>query len=312
MTQVLDIVRKSLVDIGAIAQGEPLTPDIGNDAFDTLNDMLDQWSNSPQMIFCQQEVIHELVASQIAYTIGSSGDVGCSFTGSIAGDLLTVSAVASGALSVGQVINGVLSGTTITSYGTATGGSSLGTYYINLSQTVGSRALTSSGVRPVRINAAFVRLFNSISGTLDYPVRILTAEQYSNVGIKTLPGPWPDSLYYQPSEPLGVIYYYPAPGQGELHLFCDTVLNRFSTLNDTVTLPQGYVMALRWNLAELLQPSFGKADPTQIGMIAEFARRGRAYIKRTNMQPAKVSQIDPRLMTSQVRDAGWILSGGFS
>jgi hypothetical protein len=69
------------------------------------------------------------------------------FTGSISGTTLTVTAVASGTIKVGQWISG--SGitaspqTTITALGTGTGGT--GTYTVNQSQTVASTTITSNG-----------------------------------------------------------------------------------------------------------------------------------------------------------------------
>jgi hypothetical protein len=68
-----------------------------------------------------------------------------SFTGSISGTTLTVSAVASGkAIAVGDHIGGtgVTAETTVSSLGTGTGG--VGTYNVNNSQTVGSESMTSS------------------------------------------------------------------------------------------------------------------------------------------------------------------------
>lgn len=66
------------------------------------------------------------------------------FTASIATTVLTVSAVASGTLAIGQTITGtgVTAGTTIVSLGTGTGGT--GTYNISTSQTVSSVAMTST------------------------------------------------------------------------------------------------------------------------------------------------------------------------
>lgn len=69
-----------------------------------------------------------------------------SFTGSIATTTLTVSAVSSGTIRVGDRIRdaavGVTAETYITAYGTGTGGT--GTYTVSKSQTVASRALTSN------------------------------------------------------------------------------------------------------------------------------------------------------------------------
>jgi hypothetical protein len=68
-----------------------------------------------------------------------------SFTGSISGTTLTVTAVASGTLALGQPISGsgVASGTVLTALGTGTGGT--GTYTVNNSQTVASEAMTATG-----------------------------------------------------------------------------------------------------------------------------------------------------------------------
>ena len=65
-------------------------------------------------------------------------------TGSISGTTLTVSAVGSGSLIVGQTLSGtgVNSTTTITGYGTGTGGT--GTYTVSYSQTVNSTTITAT------------------------------------------------------------------------------------------------------------------------------------------------------------------------
>ena len=321
MTQPLDLISGALLDIGARAAGEVAPPEDVNEAFILLNQMLDQWSNESMMVFAKQEVIHNVVGGTYQYTIGPGGNVGCSFTGSIApdvngtGGILTVSAITSGALSVGQTISGVLSGTAITAYGTARGGSgtsALGTYYVNLSQTVVSTALTSYAVRPLKINSAFVRIVNSITGTLDYPVAVINIEKYEQIGIKTLPGPWPKAVYYQPTEPVGMLNYWPNPNQSnEMHLICDTVLNKFQTVNDSVILPNGMEAAIRVCLAERLMPSYGKRDQALIAMITGYAKNARSLIKRTNMAPPQTASYDSTLLAGRIVDAGFIVNGGF-
>lgn len=66
-------------------------------------------------------------------------------TGSISGTTLTVTAVTSGTISIGQSVTGagVTAGTLITAFGT--GGGLLGTYTVNISQTVGSTTITTTG-----------------------------------------------------------------------------------------------------------------------------------------------------------------------
>jgi hypothetical protein len=243
--------------------------------------------------------------------------VQCVFVGSTSGTTLTVTSITSGAFSVGQILtgNGVSANTAITSYGTGRGGNGTaaqGTYSIQLSQTLASGTFTSYAPRPLRINSAIVRITTAIGGTLDYNVRPISLEDYEKIGLKALAGPWPRVLYYQPSEPLGIINYWPNPNQAsEMHLFVDTVLNQFQTLTDTVTLPQGSNLAIRFSLAELLMPDYGKADQGQVEMITAQAAVGRAWLKRMNMQPIQTVSFDPVLMQQKRRDAGWINYGGF-
>jgi hypothetical protein len=79
------------------------------------------------------------------------------FTASISGTTMTVTAVASGALAVGQTVNGsgVTANTTITALGTGTGGT--GTYTVNQSQTVSSSSLTTARIGYIRYNTTLTR-----------------------------------------------------------------------------------------------------------------------------------------------------------
>jgi hypothetical protein len=261
------------------------------------------------------------------YTLSSSNTTPTpAFTGSISGTTLTVSAISAGYLGVGSVIagTGVTVGTAITAFVSASGG--VGTYTVSVSQTVGSVAMTGTITpfpisayyeRPLSIESGFVRVAtmqggSSIAGGyLDYPLSILSLEEYESIGIKQLSGPWAKAIYYQPSELLGTIYVYPNPSQGELHLFTQTIFREFSSLNDTIQLPQGYNMALRWCLAERLLPMFGKVNQVQIAMINAYSGQAKATVKRTNMRPAQISRYPDSLMVGRARDAGFIMDGGF-
>jgi hypothetical protein len=121
--------------------------------------------------------------SQTAYTNNSTGAVqfgsnwtGASVTGSIAanvvtgaiaGQVLTVSAVTSGTLAVGQTISGtgITSGTTITALGTGTGGT--GTYTVSVSQTAASTTVTASGgtLTVTAVASGTLGLGDALSGT---------------------------------------------------------------------------------------------------------------------------------------------------
>lgn len=321
MTQPIDIISRALKDIGALEAGETPAPADAQDAFDMLNDMLDQWSNEQMMVFYKTEIIFTLTAGQTQYTIGPGGQIGGTLTGSISGTTLTVTDVSDGAIALGMTLSGagIAAGTKIVRFGSGAGGNvnSDGTYTVNISQTVASTTISAFYERPLSINSAFVRVNTNengqpiLNGGLDYPITILNLENYELIGLKTLNGPWPRALYYQPSETLGTITVWPNPSQGEMHIFADTLFQRFGSINDEIIIPQGYFMALRWCLAERLMPMYGKASPTQIQMINGFAGHAKATIKRTNMRPVQVARFEDTLIVGKRADAGWILTGGF-
>lgn len=304
--------------IGALATGETPTADEANDGLELLNGFLDYCSNEHLLVFCIQEVIHELTGGQYIYTIGSpQSNVGFGATASISGTVLTVTALLSGAISVGQILSGstTTTGTAITSLGTGVGGNgsgALGTYNVQISQTVGSTTISGYAPRPVRINSAFVRVVSSIGGVLDYPVAVLTDEEYELIGLKAMSGPWPRALYYQPSMPTGTLYYWPNPSSGEMHLFCDTILNKFVSLTETIAFPPGYELFLRFNFAEFLLTEYPRTDPGIATQVREMASRTRASLKRTNMNPQQAARFDDLLIAGKRKDAGWILHGGFN
>lgn len=92
-----------------------------------------------------QKVFANLLNGGIA--AGAAGTVlndGAVVTAAISGTTMTVSAVTSGSLAVGQMITGagVTPGTYVTALGTGSGGT--GTYTVSVSQTVASSALTTT------------------------------------------------------------------------------------------------------------------------------------------------------------------------
>jgi hypothetical protein len=325
MTMPIDIISRALKDIGALEAGETPTPDAAQDAFDMLNDMIDQWSNENMMVFNVTEIIFPVIPGQVQYTIGPNPStqnfIGASFTGSISGNILTVTGINSGAVAQGQTLSGtgITAGTKITQFLTGAGGNvnEVGTYLLNISQSVASTTITAYYQKPLSIDSAFVRINTTsngqpvLNGGLDYPVSILALQNYEMIGLKTLNGPWPKALYYNPGEDSGNLFVWPNPAQCEMHLFANTLFSRYDSLNSPVVLPQGYAMALRWCLAERLMPMYGKASQTQIAMIQKFAAQGKSTVKRTNMTPLQTSNYPDSLLTTKAKDAGWILSGGF-
>jgi hypothetical protein len=320
-----DIVSRALKDIGALESGETPTPDAALDAFEMMNDMIDQWSNENMMVFNVTEIICPVISGQTQYTIGPNPStqnfIGASFTGSISGTTLTVTGIASGAIAQGQTLSGtgITAGTKITQFLTGAGGNinEVGTYQLNISQTVASTSITAYYQKPLNIDSAFVRVNTTSNGQpitgggLDYPMSVLALQDYEMIGLKTLSGPWPKAVYFNAGSDSGNLFIWPSPSQGELHLFANTLFSRYDSMYEDLTLPQGYAMCLRWCLAERLMPMYGKASPTQITMIQTFAGQAKATLKRTNMSPLQTARYPDALLTGRAKDAGWILTGGF-
>jgi hypothetical protein len=321
MTTPFDIITRAMKDIGAVAAGEVPTADEAQDALDMFNDMLGQWSNENMMVFYKTEMIFKTVQNTTQYTLGPGGSVGASFTGSIAGNVLTVTAITAGGITMGMTLSGtgITPGTKIVAFNSGAGGNvnEAGTYTVSISQTVSSTTISAYYERPLTIDSGFVRVATTQGGTnvaggyLDYPLAMLSLEEYESLGIKQLNGPWAKMIYYMPAETLGTVYVFPNPSQGELHLFTTTIFREFQNLTDTITFPQGYNMALRWCLAERLMPMYGKVNQTQIAMINAFAAQGKSTIKRTNMKPPQVARYPDSLLMGKAKDAGFILDGGF-
>jgi hypothetical protein len=320
-----DIVSRALKDIGALEAGETPSPDAALDAFEMMNDMIDQWSNENMMVFNVTEIICPVISGQTQYTIGPNPStqnfIGASFTGSIAGNILTVTGINSGALAQGQTLSGtgITAGTKITQFLTGAGGNinETGTYQVNINQTVASTTITAYYQKPLNIDSAFVRVNTTSNGQpitgggLDYPMSVLALQDYEMIGLKTLSGPWPKAVYFNAGSDSGNLFIWPSPSQGELHLFANTLFSRYESMYEDLVLPQGYSMCLRWCLAERLMPMYGKASATQITMIQTFAGQAKATLKRTNMSPLAVARYPDALLTGKAKDAGWILTGGF-
>lgn len=71
---VRELIRKALLLIGAIAHSENVSAEEASDALNTLNDILESWSNQGLLIYAKTIETFSLVAAQASYTIGSGGN----------------------------------------------------------------------------------------------------------------------------------------------------------------------------------------------------------------------------------------------
>jgi hypothetical protein len=163
--------------------------------------------------------------------------------------------------------------------------------------------------RPARIRRSFTRVTTSAASGLDYWFEMISFERYNEIGLKTVPGPWPYLAAYQPTFPLGTLWVYPSPSiAGQVFLYTDLILSQFTSLTQLVNLPQGYNRALKKLLALELCPTFGKNPSPQLILQAKEAKN---LLKDQNSSPVTTLRYDADLVYANHNDAGWCLDGGF-
>lgn len=132
--------------------------------------------------------------------------------------------------------------------------------------------------RPTKIERCFVRVSDE-----DYPVELLTSEQWFAITDKTSTAEYPNRAYYEPTLTTGTLLVYPVPTNTDsLHIVTWTTLSELATLATTVTLPQGYERALAFNLAIEIAPEYGMAVSNEVKVVAQ---ESKALIKRANYRP---------------------------
>jgi hypothetical protein len=151
--------------------------------------------------------------------------------------------------------------------------------------TIGSGG-TINSARPYDILQAFVRDSNNN----DYPMSIVPRYNWNQIGQKTITSQIPDTLFYDPQYPLGVINIFPVPLLAYTVYF-DSVQNQidFSDLTTSLSAPDGYERAYVFNLAlELMSVGFPcLLGPNELARLTANASDAKANVKRQNIKEVK-------------------------
>jgi hypothetical protein len=307
-----DIITGALRFCNQYAPGESLSSADADDALQTLNDLLESLSTDQISVYASNENIFTYSPGTYQYTIGNYA------AGSFAGIVTSGSAVITGAsVPTDMIANGDLSGagipdgTTILSFDAMANTvtmSALGTSSPGAQQIEYTIPGDFKMQRPLRITNAFTRINTQGSG-LDYPIEIVDQKRYVDIGFKAIQAPWPIVLWYNPTMPLGTLFFYQNPsGAAELHLYTDLILTNFADLTTEINLPQGYSRFFKRKLARELAPEYGAIWTPQQERLTKEAED---YVKSLNAVPTPVANYDPELTQHPRTDAGWILYGGF-
>lgn len=161
--------------------------------------------------------------------------------------------------------------------------------------------------RPLRITNAYSRLTTSGS-SVDFKCEVKDTNEYTSIGMKSQPGPWPKWLYYNTGFPTAQMFMWPVPQMPvEFHFWTDMILQAVN-LSDTLALPQGYYLGLQFALAEVLFIEYGNPVPADVRRMASAFKK---ILKGNNASPDRIISVDGAIATSGGNNAGFILTGGF-
>lgn len=164
--------------------------------------------------------------------------------------------------------------------------------------TVAGQALYTIGpagnwntTRPVRISGSAICTFNGV----DFPVDQIGQNEYDLIGLKTQQQPIVEKLLYVNANPLGLITLWPVPSQiVNIGINTDRVLSAVADTSTAMVFPPGYMLMMRYMLAVLCAPDYGKAVPPE---IAGVATSSLAAVKRAN-KVKRVMSFDGALVDS--------------
>lgn len=160
-------------------------------------------------------------------------------------------------------------------------------YQLPLQAGVSSYTVGPGGVlnatRPIRVIVGPGAAYLQDTNLNNYPVNVVPQDQWNLIGTRAVNSNIPDTLFYDPQFPLGILNVFPTPNIN-YNLFFDTYLQlvEFTSLNQVVQLPPGYKKAIQDNLAIELKPYFADAEVSQL--LIEIASKSKGNIKRSNIR----------------------------
>lgn len=175
-------------------------------------------------------------------------------------------------------------------------------YIANVFPLIGGQSTYTMGTggdfnvpRPDKIYTAKLRVPQSAGNTMDMPLAILNQQEYAALLLKQTPSTIPGAIFIDGAYPLMNVFMWPVPSNNDnsLVLWLGTILQAFTSLGDTVSLPVGYARGIIYNLSVEISPIFGRDI---MPAVAAIAVESKANIKRQNTKPL-VMQYDQRLVT---------------
>jgi hypothetical protein len=295
------IIASALRKVSAFESGETPDSDSVSDASDALNVMVKHWQGSGVQIWTTQEAILFPVAGQSRYVIGSGTtdrvlgpyvQTALSADAAAAASTITVDSIVGIATTytIGilldddtiqwTTVNGAPSGSTVTLTVALTGAASDGNAVFV--------AATSTLVRPLKIISA--RSHNLESG-IDTPVEEMDRVEYQEMPNKASQGSI-NGFYYDRrggANQTGLLHLWQTPADAS-EAFKMTVarpIEDFTVAGDDADLPQEWMRALIWGLADEIADEYDVPEPKR----GRIERRATQYLGEANWSERELLSI---------------------
>lgn len=275
---VYQMIAGALRLCGAVGPQEIPRLGLVENAFASLNAMVQAWQASGIHVWAEEECVLFLQPGQLRYLIGAGSPDAVAVGGQWVGTVLAATAAqvtveqvtgaAGTGIAVGWRVGIWLDAGTVfwTGVAAVAGGGLTLAAPLPSQATEGARvvAYPSPMVRPLRVPAARRRQFAPDGGqAIEIPLVPMSRLDYANVPNKTVPGVV-TQFFYDPQLGAGVLHVWPAPSDSgsAVVLTAQRPLTPFAGLGSAADFPDEWLAAMRWNLAAELWPEYngsGKA-----------------------------------------------------
>lgn len=122
--------------------------------------------------------------------------------------------------------------------------------------TIGPGGLIDVPSRPAVIIAASAQTQNDSSS---YNLSVISGTDWIQINDKTSSSTRPSCIYLDGSWPIATVKLFPVPTESvQIEILCNHTIDPGMTLDTSITFPPAFAQALRFNLALVLAPEYGR------------------------------------------------------
>lgn len=165
---------------------------------------------------------------------------------------------------------------------------------VNITQYTCGPGGSISAIRPLRVSDSAGSAYLLDQNNNKYLMEVVDQLTFNLRTTAAVNSNLPDTLFYDPQFPLGIVNIWPTPSQVyQCYFFSYLQLGDFPALTTAVSLPPGYNLAIKTNLAIALKPYFTSAqlDP----VVVKRAADSLGNVKRNNNRTQR-SVFEPEII----------------